>query len=231
MNTRGLKRLYLQLLPPAVRHAGANAYHKALRALGDDRSRLKLYKSYIDETRSIFIHIPKCAGTSVAKALYGDDPGHHTADQYHYANPVKFERYFKFSIVRNPYDRTYSMYKYLSARAEKYPNTLINKAGKFATFEQFVQEWLADERLLESFLFTWPQMRFVYSGQKLAVDYLIKMENLEVGFSKIKARVRPNAQLVHINQGNNKPYNWSDNNSTRRIVESVYKDDFELFGY
>src|SRR5271165_1269962 len=36
-----------------------------------------------DDTRTIFVHIPKCAGTSVSKALFGNfSGGHLTFDEY-----------------------------------------------------------------------------------------------------------------------------------------------------
>ena len=53
-----------------------------------------------DRTRSIFVHVPKCAGISISRALYGNLGGGHTTFN-EYATifePHAFRRYFKFAI-------------------------------------------------------------------------------------------------------------------------------------
>ena len=83
------------------------------------------------EHKCIFIHVPKCAGESIETALMGrpnwesDDPNyaslglpddskigqdkHYTISQW--KDHINFTNYFKFSFVRNPWDRVYSAYR------------------------------------------------------------------------------------------------------------------------
>ncbi len=72
------------------------------------RLRKELYiRDYFDESKCIFVHIPKSAGTSVKNALFPNTkgPGHRMAMDYYLENPKKYEEYFVFAFVRNPFDR------------------------------------------------------------------------------------------------------------------------------
>lgn len=59
-----------------------------------------------DKHKSIFVHIPKCAGVSVSRALYGNLAGGHTSfDKYtNIFEPKRISEYFTFTVVRNPWD-------------------------------------------------------------------------------------------------------------------------------
>ena len=62
--------------------------------------------------RCIFIHIPKVAGTSILRALGAPErPRVHLAWYvYYHANKNRFEKYFKFAFVRNPWGRAHPTY-------------------------------------------------------------------------------------------------------------------------
>src|SRR6185312_6788568 len=77
------------------------------------------YYRCFDETRSIFVHIPKTGGVSLTNSLYGNRAGRHaTLGTYQVVFPARaFYSYFKFAFVRNPWDRLYSAYRYLQAGA------------------------------------------------------------------------------------------------------------------
>ena len=72
-----------------------------------------------DRAKILFFHVPKCAGSSLhsfLKEKYGDytpdplPPVHHVrAKDYLNYNPDKTD-YFKFSFIRNPFDRLLSAY-------------------------------------------------------------------------------------------------------------------------
>jgi hypothetical protein len=72
-----------------------------------------VYSDFADEFQCIFIHIPKTAGTSVARTLFGQGSRHVPYFEYEKVNGRKFNRYFKFAFVRNSWDRLVSTYFFL----------------------------------------------------------------------------------------------------------------------
>ena len=72
----------------------------------------------IDQYKTIFIHIPKNAGTSIetyfANGSVRIQPSKH-ADIYEITRKFKnsYNNYRKFTIIRNPYDKMVSWYFYL----------------------------------------------------------------------------------------------------------------------
>src|SRR3954454_22051651 len=59
-----------------------------------------------DYYKCIFIHIPKTAGLSVSKTLFGNYAGTHLGIDHYIATLGRktVEEYFKFAFVRNPWD-------------------------------------------------------------------------------------------------------------------------------
>ena len=69
----------------------------------------------IEEHKSIFIHIPKNAGNSIVKcfswpAISYFHPQHDTIYDIKKKFPKLYEKWKKFAIVRNPYDRNNNNY-------------------------------------------------------------------------------------------------------------------------
>ena len=97
---------------------------------------------YIDE-KLLFIHIPKAAGVSVHKTLFGiDSPGHHLTASIHKSRFSKkeWDQTFKFTFVRNPYSRLYSAYNYLSqgGRRRDLDKEYQCKLNTYESFDAFV---------------------------------------------------------------------------------------------
>ena len=67
--------------------------------------------------KCLFIHIPKCAGIAVSKALFNSRAGGHLPLAHYQLiiTPQQYKTLFKFTVVRNPYARLLSAYTFLSA--------------------------------------------------------------------------------------------------------------------
>ena len=190
--------------------------------------------------RCIFIHIPKTAGMSIENSflkslglkfyrgqcpslllVYNQDKSigppslaHLTPFQYvdhSYLSKELFESYFKFSFVRNPWERIVSIYKYF-------------KYHKMMTFEDFLKvifPYLWKER----YDFVRPQVDFLYdrNGNQI-VDFIGRFESLKKDMDTVKTKLaHPLADLSHIN----KPpgaHNWYSRWTMRFIFKQLKKN-------
>lgn len=201
-------------------------------SLADYRGR-GIYSGYPDEHKCIFIHIPKAAGTSVTNALFGPISRHVPYFEYERANPRKFAKYFKFTFVRNPWDRLLSAYIFL----KKGGLNEIDRAwadanlARFETFEQFVLEWVTEENVW-SWVHFKPQHHFICNKQgRCMMDFVGHMETLAADFSVVAARLGIEAQLPVLNKTRNEGYASHFTPQMREIVGRIYAEDVEIFNY
>ena len=185
------------------------------------------------KTKSIFVHIPKAAGISINNALYGTMGFAHAAvkDYQLVFSKNEFNDFFKFTIVRNPWDRMYSAYTFLKKGGiNEYDEKFGQKLPD--SFEETVLEWLTPVSATSYYHFI-PQTYFLrsYTGKELCVDFIGRFENLEEDFEKIKERVNISAKLEHKNQ--TKKGSYKDVYSKRMInkVADIYRTDIELLKY
>jgi hypothetical protein len=63
---------------------------------------------------TIFVHVPRVAGTSIAAALYGRAQIHHYSARYYQAvDPLFFAAADSFAVLRDPFDRFCSSYQFV----------------------------------------------------------------------------------------------------------------------
>jgi hypothetical protein len=187
-----------------------------------------------DRLKCVFVHSTKSAGTSIALSLFGELPYHYTAQQYRVIFGRRdFGNYFKFGFVRNPWDRLYSAYSYLSGGGWDDHDKIwrdIN-LGQIADFEEFVLDWLTPERLYSHIHF-WPQTRFLCDrSDRILLDHLGYFETLKSDYEVIRERIGAGAALQHTNQSPRTSYK---DVYTPRLISKVYHlyaRDICIFGY
>ncbi len=189
-----------------------------------------------DYYRCIFIHIPKTAGISVTHALFGNSAGvHKSVKNYQDIFPSRtFNQYFKFSFVRNPWDRLFSAFNFLKRGGlhNKDAEWAEIHIDKFDTFEQFVHQWVTQENIFKGIHF-YPQNWFLTDkNDHIPVDFIGKFESLDQDFRFICHKIGINAKLIHKNASGKKK-NFRDFYSTemKNIVHEVYSTDIEKFKY
>lgn len=192
------------------------------------------YKSF-DDTRSIFIHVPKSAGLAVSKVLYGNlGGGHKTLNGYmKIFEPAELLDYFKFAFVRNPYDRLVSAYEFLrqGGITKKDKEFFERELSQFSSFRDFVKGWLTERSVWRGVHFK-PQYHFVCDpANKLYLDFLGRFERLETDFEYVALRLGVSAALPKTNSSARKSYEKYYDDETREIVSVVYRRDFEVLGY
>ena len=190
----------------------------------------------------IFIHIPKTGGTTVEKRLKLTNLNnlystslfennrtlqHMTWDKYVEKYPEKFKYYKTFSMVRNPYCRFISSYNWFP------PQTGMGKLSG-QTLDQYINI-VAWHVLTKEFNKTpfhehhIPQWKYVCDEDgKLMIDTLFKQEKYhEVDMFLEKELGCNNKDNYEIGPR----HNIVLTKKQKKQIHSLYKKDFEIFGY
>lgn len=205
------------------------------RYIGRLRKPRSLYKYYMETNKCVFIHIPKAAGSSILVALGKKEPRgrvHLPWHAYDSADPDKFSRYYKFSFVRDPRTRLVSAYQYLLEGGNRRKVDLKTQkvVARYSCFDAFVQEGLSQGVLLDHILFR-PQTWFIVREDgSLAVDFLGHYESLREDFNVVAEAIGIENSLPWTNASSSKTVNYQSR-STLNIVESLFREDMEYFGY
>lgn len=189
----------------------------------------------LDVKQAIFVHIPKCAGVSINKAIFGClGGGHTTFDEYlNVFEPVCIMNYFKFTIVRNPWSRLVSAYSFLNNGGFNSNDSewFRQELGHFHDFDDFVKNWLNKRNIWK-----WPHFRPQYHyilerHGKINLDFIGFMENISKDFSYIANRVNVKCVLQPSNESEHYSYMQYYNDETRNIVAETYAEDIAMLGY
>ncbi|HEY2082219.1 MAG TPA: sulfotransferase family 2 domain-containing protein [Verrucomicrobiae bacterium] len=190
-----------------------------------------------DDLKCIFVHIPKCAGVAVCKSLFGNlGGGHKPLKQYQIVyTPAEFISYFKFTFVRNPWDRLVSAFWFLKKGGMNEDNRrwAAENLSPYEDFDSFVRRGLKRSEIL-SYLHFRPQCHFVcLKGNQPALDFVGRYEKLESDFAFICRRLNIESKLVEANRNASRERDYREyyTEDTRRIVGEIYADDAQAFAY
>ena len=195
-----------------------------------------------DDHKFVFVHIPKNAGTSIQSTLGKIYPGgiigyeddeiffHSTIRQIYSKFGSSIDNYFKFAVVRNPWDRMWSFYRFSLSR---WPEALIGY-----DFKKFLLEYpsIMEKSHLpnEKFLRTQerPQLDWITIDGEIAVDFIAKYENIQFDFKYICEKLKCiNTNLEWIRKVTGVNYRFAYDNETIEFIQNTYKTDIEEFGY
>ncbi len=187
-----------------------------------------------DQKKAIFVHIPKTAGLSVVESVFGTHGGHRSAAYYRKIFDKEFEQYFKFTFVRNPWDRLYSAYRFLEAGGlNKHDKQAFEiHLAKCKSFEDFVINWL-DEKMIFKIIHFFPQSYFIVDDKgKSLVDYIGRFENLQKDYQHIVQQLGLEVSLPHVNKSNRKDsYQFIYTKEMEEKVARIYQEDISRFSY
>lgn len=189
------------------------------------------------ERKAIFVHIPKCGGMAVGTALFGHGRlSHRPIKDYQVIfTPEEFETFYKFTVVRNPWDRLVSGWHYLRGQG----GTDGDRAwaamhlSRYADFDDFVINGLHRREILGRQHFR-PQFGYVcLPGQReILVDQVCRVESLQQDIDLVCAAIGiAPVSVEKINASRHRDYREYYSERTRQKVAAVYADDIALFGY
>jgi len=197
------------------------------------------YKPY-DDHRCIFVHIPKAAGMSICRSLFGNLAGGHAtlADYQVIFSRQEFDSYFKFTFVRNPWDRLLSAYHFLcTGGVTEHDRNWAHHIRHYESFDAFVRHGLKTPRMRKKLHFRSQSsfLRIPYN-ETIPLDYLGYFENIQQDFETIRRRIGlgDSTILRHVNKTTvekTSDFRTAYTDQTRQIVADFYADDIELLGY
>lgn len=194
------------------------------------------YTKYDDKYECIFIHIPRCAGNSISQALFGAEIKHRKIRHLEIFDEEKLNNYFKFTFVRNPWDRLVSAYHFLKQggkndRDKSWAEKHLSDFDDFCDFVFGLSQQSVASRILSEQHF---QSQYKYledSKENIKVDFIGKVEKIEEDFQQVKDVLGVKAKLRQRNKSRHKNYVNSYNEKTKKIVQEFYSKDIELFNY
>ena len=176
----------------------------------------------------VFIHINKTGGSSIEKA-FGTRLAHRTApEKYTQLGDKAWQKKYKFSIVRNPWDKVVSHYHY---------RVLTNQTDlkdKSISFEQWLRLCYVDRdpQFFDQPKMFQPQTQWLVNEHgKLLIDFVGRFESLDEDFEKICQVLNLRLALGHKKKSNRGSYRDYYNSETRELIADVFASDIELFGY
>lgn len=201
---------------------------------------------------ALFFWIPKTGGTSIYSVLsnYGCQKilkpthfhkfnnkgvvtfGHVNVSDLLDTNVIEsdfFSRAFKFTFVRNPYDRFVSLYFYFLKTGK-----LSNKCS-FKDFAEYIYingiEPIGMYNV-KGYSQCQPQLEWITNSKgEIIVDFIGKFESLNVDFSVIKHNLDIEGFLPHKNKTSHNHYREYYDDETIEYVSGIYKEDIEYFNY
>ena len=201
-----------------------------------------------DNKQCVFIHIPKTGGESISAALgikHGEcrvnfldqkriQTKHETLTEALLRSYPRSQDYFKFSFVRNPWDRLVSLWAYYNRRkiapvsGMEFRVFIENLVDATARVRQRYYHNLARKNNL-----LYPQHHFISDWfGTTAVDFVGRFENIEEDFATVCDRLSmPRRALPHNNKSVHKHYTDYYDADTQALVGKLYAKDVEAFGY
>lgn len=199
----------------------------------------------------IFIHIQKCAGTSITYALnkylgeqdlvLGCTPEGEelsaiwgkTKGLYKHVNSANakgilgnkiWNEYFKFSFIRNPWDLVVSTYHWWLETSWDDEQQTGKKVRNLNNFEEYV---------FSPYLRTETCSEYIMDGKgNCLIDFIGRQESLERDFAYICGRLNlPNLELPQKNASQHHDFRIYYNQAMREIVAQKFKWDLKNFQY
>jgi hypothetical protein len=199
----------------------------------------------------LYIHIPKTGGVTINNTLiktgYKNKFGHQFAKTIKHNNPTQFNGCVKFTTVRNPWSRLLSVYTFLTvgSNIHKPPEHIFFDKLGIKSFYEFIKRlyilnkdnndnyiYHADKNHIVN-LYTRQQINWVFDndGNQL-VDYICRLDTLSNDINGFNEKYGFNINLIPPqNLTKHKYYTEMYNNETIDMVEELYIDDINEFGF
>jgi chondroitin 4-sulfotransferase 11 len=168
----------------------------------------------------VFIHPPRCGGTSIEKSFEWENESEKHLSAYSIKKKIgekQWNKSFKFAVIRNPFDRVISMYHARCYRK-------FRKGIEFETLEKFL-----------SFIPRIPTEEGIQCSDFINenMDFIIRHESrnkdLDKLYEEFGIKIDKNINIRQTNRY--KDYKIYHNKNTIELVKLKFKDDIARFEY
>lgn len=210
-----------------------------------------------DRHRYLYFVIPKCGSATVRHALapytdigypVSDFEQHVTIRKFltHYDDEDRFARSFKFTFVRNPYDRLYSGFRQDKIASTRWKPWIEAKKPIFDVlgddFNAYMQKCVAeaDIRHAWDWICFCPMTAFSHRGGQCALDWVGRNENLEADLMALADKLDVTIDSIESlnvrtplhDKATDQPRHLAHyTRDTVALVNTLYADDFQAFDY
>ena len=204
----------------------------------------------------VFIHIPRTGGSSfseyirnycTARKNLGKEHGEFIefshaplwqAQRTYFRNRDDWDKYFKFAIVRNPYDRLVSLFCHLVGRG----NTRWGGEFKNMMMELDIDStWAEYQRFRYGQAVFWPAKMYLCHYDTPMYDDTIEFTNVQSATVDFASRFGLKIPLIdydskpdrypHVNRSDRKPYQDYYDSFSKSVIEKRFGWELERFGY
>ena len=204
------------------------------------------------DKKCIFIHIPKCGGTSIEDVIWPKDQGRTERDLWmgfvtRFENKYQtgglqhllgwqvreevghdvFGSYYKFAFVRNPWDRIVSQFAYMQQRPDLMDYLGMTAETEFKSYLELIRhkehvQWM-------------PQVRFLldHDGSVL-VDRIGRLEAFSQDCAQIFAALGLTQDRLpgHANRSKRQPFQaYYPDDEAIEAVADIFSEDIGFLGY
>lgn len=188
---------------------------------------------------ALFIHIPKTAGTTLLSAFGAPAvfDTHAPARAYRQAYPGLYRRAYKFTVVRNPWDRFASAFHFLKSGTDwpmqrAWADAHIGDLD-FAAFTRGLRRPLRRAAVTAERFF-WPQTFWLGGpGDAAGVDEVFHYETLEKALALLSRRfdIELPVETPRLRRVERPDFRLLYDDEMREIVARLYRDDIAALGY
>lgn len=192
---------------------------------------MPIFHSY----KTVFIHIPKCGGSSVEEAfdinthindtfcedtMFGENSQHYTYDEILRKSKKDVSKYFSFAFVRNPWSRLVSEYFW---------RRNVMNTFKDCSFLEFIKNIVPTHKGVHFK----QQSEFILDiNDNILIDYVGKIETFDTDWQHVCNTIdKDTSSLCKVNSTQHKHYTKYYNNESREIVATLYARDIKCFNY
>ena len=173
-----------------------------------------------EEKKVIFIHVIKTGGASIER-YFEAGRDHKTSLQYvHELGERQWQSYFKFTIVRNPWDKMVSQYHF---NANKW-------VPEGTSFNEYIRLFSEGHRISTFSPFHLPYI--TNSKGDVIIDYIGRFEDLDKSMKYICSEIGSvYTGLPHINKSKHLKYQEYYNDESKNIISKMFAKEIDLFNY